>query len=176
MRRSLVTDAPTTATPLPPRRHAHTNVLDTEAATTYSGVMPDFELFTDRSALPTKEPAVTFGKRGTLSINKAAHAAVGSPEAVELLFDRSAQIVGIRAADPKSPHAYRLRANAANGPFIATATAFCRHYGIKTGVARRWPATLDDGVLCLDLSTEGVEIKSNRNGRPKRDDAEAVSG
>lgn len=147
------------------------------AALGYRGPVPNFEVYTKRMVPPTTKPAMTIGKRGTVSINKAAYAALGTPDAVELLFDRADQIMGMRPVDPAANHAYRFRTTARDsGPFIITAVTFCRHYGIPTDIGHRWVAEMDEGILCVDIKTGGVEVTSNRNGHVKREDAAAVSG
>ena len=57
--------------------------------------MADFEVFTRRMVPLVKQPTATLQKRGTMSLNKAAHVALGSPDAVELLYDRAEQIIGM---------------------------------------------------------------------------------
>lgn len=128
--------------------------------------MPNFETFTKRMAPLVKAPYVTIQKRGTISLNAAAHAAIGSPEAVELLYDKSARIVGFRPVDKSAEHAYPLRTSGgkAVGPYILSGTAFTKYYGIDTTVSRRWVGRMVDGVLCIDLTEPGTEVTSNRSG------------
>lgn len=131
--------------------------------------MPQFETFT-RSLVPLKrEPHVTIQRRGTMSLNKSAHVALGSPAAVELLYDAGERIVGLRAVDPRADHAYMVRpTNAANGPFAISAMAFTKFYGIVTDRSLRWPAYLDDGVLCIDLNQQATPVTSNRARRQEQ--------
>jgi hypothetical protein len=136
--------------------------------------VPEFELFTKRMVPLTKAPAVTIGKRGTFSLNRAAQAAIGSPETVELLFAKDERIIGIRPVDSEVSHGYRLRPNSAkeDGQHVVTGTSFCRYYDIDTTVSRRWDVTVEDGMLYIDLKSDAVEVTSNRNGR-SREKAEA---
>jgi hypothetical protein len=63
-----------------------------------------------------------------------------------------------------------------SGTFMVSGTAFFKHYKIDTSEARRYAATINDGVLCLDLSQEGTVVTSNRRGSGKQtqdEDAEA---
>lgn len=128
--------------------------------------MPNFEVFTKRMIPLVKQPFVTIQKRGTISINASSYAALGSPEAVELLYDPAERIVGLRGVDPRSQHAYPLRAAGGkeDGPYVVSGTAFTKFYGIDTEVSRRWVGVLQDGVLCIDLTTEGTTVSSNRSG------------
>ena len=127
----------------------------------------EFETFTRRMVPLVKKPYVTIQKRGTMSFNKAAQAALGEPEAVELLYDKNKNVMGVRGVDPSVQHAYPLRAQANKevGPYIVSGSAFTKYYGIATGVARRFAAEVHDGVLIVDLEhDEGQVVTSNRNG------------
>lgn len=128
--------------------------------------MREFETFTRRMIPLVKKPFVTIQKRGTMSFNKAAHVALGSPEAVELLYDKANDVIGIRAIDPSVDHAYPMRpqANKEEGPYIVSGSAFTKYYGIKTEEARRYSADIEDGVLIIDLRSEGQVVTSNRSG------------
>jgi hypothetical protein len=128
--------------------------------------MRDFETFTRRMIPLVKKPFVTIQRRGTMSFNKAAHVALGSPRAVELLYDKEHEVMGIRPVDPTVDHAYPMRAqaNKDEGPYIVSGAAFTKYYGIKTEVARRFNAEMEDGVLIIDLRSEGQVVTSNRNG------------
>jgi hypothetical protein len=130
------------------------------------GVVREFETFTRRMIPLVKKPFVTIQKRGTMSFNKAAQVALGSPEAVELLYDKENDVMGIRAVDPSVDHAYPMRAqgNKDDGPYIVSGAAFTKFYGIKTEEARRFNAEMEDGVLIIDLRSEGQVVTSNRNG------------
>lgn len=130
-------------------------------------VMPQFEVFRKRMVPLVKEPYVTIQRRGTMSFNKAAHHALGAPEAIELLFDPNEQIIGVRAVDPRAEHAYPIRMTNAETSFIVSGTAFTRYYDIPTDVSRRFRAAMVDGVLCIDLKEGGTEVTSNRKGRTK---------
>lgn len=133
--------------------------------------MPNFETFTKRMAPLAKKPYVTIQKRGTISLNAAAHAALGEPEAVELLYDRDERIVGLRAVSREAEHAYALRPQAGKsvGPYIVSGTAFAKYYKIDTSVSRRWVAQLEGDILCIDLKEAGTEVTSNRSAARRLD-------
>jgi hypothetical protein len=128
-------------------------------------VSPNFEVFTKRMVPMTRQPFVTIQKRGTLSLNKAAQAALGEPEAVELLFDPVERILGLRPVDPKTQHAYPLRSQGGKeiGPYIVAGTAFTKYYNIDTSVSRRWVGVMEDGILTVNVKEEGTVVTSNRN-------------
>ncbi|OLT06219.1 hypothetical protein BJF77_15810 [Kocuria sp. CNJ-770] len=123
-----------------------------------------FEVFDKRMTPLAKAPSVTIQKRGVISLNKAAHDLIGNAETVELLHDRDRQIMALRVTDDSSPHAYAVRKGSKRGPgqAIVSATAFTAHYGIDTTATRRWKPFVEDGMLCVDLTTEGTVITGNR--------------
>ncbi|PZS13022.1 MAG: hypothetical protein DLM57_17740 [Pseudonocardiales bacterium] len=126
--------------------------------------MPNFETFS-RQLLPLKsDPYVTLLKRGTIALNRSAFAALDEPDAVELLYDRERDIVGLRPIDPKADHANYVRRSSPSpsGPWLISAMAFTKFYDIDTSVSRRWAAHLDAGILCADISTAGIAISRNR--------------
>jgi hypothetical protein len=142
-----------------------------------------FEKFTRRLIPLGKEPTVTMQSRGSLTLNLSAFQLIGSPLAVHLLYDRDERIIGIRAADPKDEDAYPPRTlprRGEGGPRIVTAQAFASHYGIDT-TPRRYRATLEDDILCIDLKqpqmpTGSKPTGSNQNGRAKRGNGATGSG
>jgi hypothetical protein len=141
--------------------------------------VPNFEVFTRRMVPLVKAPYVTIQRRGTMSFNKAAHAAMGEPQAVELLFDAGEQIIGVHPVEPATEHAYPIRATSGNqekGPFLVAGTAFTKYYKIDTSVSKRWVGVMADGVLCIDLKQDGTVVTSNRSGRGSREDSTAAGG
>lgn len=127
--------------------------------------MPNFEVFTRRSSPIRKEPLVTIQRKGMFSLNLAAYEALGSPEAVELLYDPDERIVGLRSVNPEAAHAYPVRTMGNGNTRLIAGTAFTHFHGIDTGVARRYSATMYGDVLGIDLKQEGLEVMGP--GRPK---------
>ncbi len=126
--------------------------------------MPRFETFTKRMSPRSTEPYITIQKRGTMSINRASYELLGEPEAVELLFDRSDEVMGLRKVDRSSAHAYPLRGSGSRqSSFMLSGMAFTKYYGIDTSVARRYVAVLEAGVLQANLKGEFTEVVSNRS-------------
>ena len=120
--------------------------------------MPDFETFSRRMLSLQAQPFVTVQRRGSMSLNQSALQALGQPEAVELLYDRSASIIGLHGVDPRAETAYQVRqaSRSASGPWVISAMAFTKFYGIDTSATRRWPAYLEGDVLCVDLTVPPV--------------------
>ncbi len=128
--------------------------------------MPNFEVF-DRKAKPkATQPLVTLQAAGTFSMNEASYEALGEPDEVELLYDPDERIIGFRAAGETSPHSYPIKPQPNGRTYQTGGRAFCSHYGIETGQARRFAAEMIDGVLAIDLKGEAKIV--GRNGRSKK--------
>jgi hypothetical protein len=123
-----------------------------------------WETFQRQRAPLSEEPTITIQRRGTLSLNAAAHSALENPEAVELLFDRSTRRMALRKAEPSTSHAYLVRPLGKGGStWLVSGQAFTRYYGIDSEKAMRWDAKLDsDGLLVVDLNDPGTEVTGNR--------------
>jgi hypothetical protein len=122
-----------------------------------------FETFRRQRAPTTRDPAVTIQKRGTLSLNLPAYAALGQPEAIELLFDRGQRLMGLRGVDPSADSAYVVRPlGRGNSTWLVSGKAFMNYYGIDTEVARRWTGRLEDDLLVLDLKEPGTEVSAGQ--------------
>ena len=110
-----------------------------------------FEVFDKRNTSLRRATSVSIQKRGVISINRAAYTLMGTPECVELLY-RDNGVVGIRGVGDDMPHGYAVRGagrSAGTGPVMVAGSAFTAFYDIDTTVSRRYPARLDDGVLCF---------------------------
>ena len=139
--------------------------------------MPNFEVFTKGMVPVPKEPMVTLQKHGVLSLNAAAVAALGSPAAVELLYDRAEQIIGLRPAEADAPNAYPVWSGKGSAPAQVSAAAFTRYYEIRTGLARRRVAVMKDGVLCIDLKQAGtITSRGRKDTRPAESPADTDGG
>jgi len=128
---------------------------------------PNFEKFRRSRAAFGRQPTITIQKRGLISLSPSAVDRLGNPEAVTLLYDPDDQIVGVAAATPDDPDAFRLRrvGSRADGPRIISAASFTNYYDIDTSTSRRWDAGRVNGVLCISLRTPGTVVVGNRNGR-----------
>ena len=129
-----------------------------------------FEVFDKRSVPTTDQPWMTIQKGGTLSLNRAAFEALGSPEAVQLLFDREEQIIGFKVADPESPIAYPVRQTSPkkqskNSNWVVAGTAFTKHYGIDASSARRFRSKMENEILMVDLKQEHADATGPRARR-----------
>lgn len=131
------------------------------AASTEERLVHQFETFRRTGGVPT-EPLVTIQRRGLISLNSAAYRALGSPVAVELLYNAERSTIALRAVDPHASHSHIVRSTSRSGagPYVISATAFTRFYDIDTSTASRWVARMQDGLLCLDLTSRPVPISA----------------
>jgi hypothetical protein len=127
-----------------------------------------YEVFRRQRVPRALEPHVTIHRRGTIALNTPAWEALGSPTAVELLFDREKQAMAFRAVDASASHGYRLRPNGTSASsFVLSGTAFFQYYEIPlTREARRMAAKINDGVLVVDLKQEGLPLPARRASKP----------
>ena len=127
-----------------------------------------FEVFQKGSAPIPTVPSLTIQKRGLLSLNRAALKLMGDPVAVELLWDADRQVIGLRPVALESPNAYPVRPQSAGsdrGPVLVAGNLFTRFIGIDTSEARRWVPSLEGDILCVDISSPGQRVTSNRSRR-----------
>lgn len=117
-----------------------------------------------RAELP---PSVTITTRGVASLSRSAKDALGDPDEVELLWDANTRTMGIRPAKGERRYAYKVRRPSTGGTAIVTIKAFAEYYGIDTTWARRRPAVIRDGVLCINTAEPGELVTSNRARTPR---------
>ncbi|MFD6565475.1 hypothetical protein [Micromonospora profundi] len=123
-------------------------------------MIPNFEVFHRPKSTPDDTPTVTISP-AAMTLNKAALELLGHPERVELLYDRGQHLMGIRpAGDGDRQSSFKATPTPQGGAKVAH-RSFVNHYGIPAGPARRWPAFLDGGVLCVDLKGGSTLIARN---------------
>ena len=132
--------------------------------------MANFEVFDRRSRPVSHQPTVTLQKRGNFSLNRAAFNALGDPEAVELLYDRTERLIGMRSASLNNRLAYPVRKQQNAASYLIAGNAFNQFYGIETGSTRRWNAVMSDDILVVDLKQQAQVVVSNRDKSQRRSD------
>jgi len=122
-----------------------------------------FETFDKRRASSAPSPFVTIQRKGPLSLNRAAHEAIGEPKTAELLFDRESRKIGVKPVDPTSPRGFPVRPQGKNDSnFMIAGQAFTKYYGIDTSVARRYAAAKEGDMLVIDLNSDSVDVTGPR--------------
>lgn len=130
-----------------------------------------FETFDKRSATSNKQPMVTITRGGPFSMNRAAQEAMGSPEYVELLYDRADKLIGFRPSSEDNPRAFPVRSQGKNAAtFVVAGQAFAKHYELDTSVARRYSVAWkkNEGILVLDLKSDSVDVTGPRAAMKSR--------
>lgn len=120
-----------------------------------------FDRRSARRALST--PELTIQSKGAISMNAAAYEAMGSPGAVELLFDDAQRVMGLRKVGDSTPHAYPIRPIGKGATYVLSAKAFFAFHDLPLGEPVRRVVTIEDDVLIVDLKDPGRVAISNRN-------------
>lgn len=132
-----------------------------------------FEVFQKGSPPVPAIPTVTLQKGGNLSLNRAAHALVGSPEGYELLWDRDLKLVALMPASLSSPNAYPARPQQSSepdkGPLIVAASSFTQYVGLDITRGRRWNVAAKDGMILININDPGTPVISNREKARNRE-------
>jgi hypothetical protein len=117
-------------------------------------------------------------KKGLIALNRSAYALIGDPEAVELLWDADRKVIGVRAAELVNPNAYPARPQSSNttkGPVLVAGTKFTQFIGMDTSRAMRWVPTVEDNILCIDISKPGQLASSNRTAKADSEKTSSAS-
>lgn len=124
-----------------------------------------FEKFERRSRPVSTEPVMAIQKRGTLSMNSAAHALLEEAGTntdsdgrvhTELLFDPDQRLVGFRASDPGTA-TYPIRKQPKSDSYLVTGRAFANFYDIPVGEVRHFRAReLGDGIVGFSLNDDQI--------------------
>jgi hypothetical protein len=91
---------------------------------------------------------VTLGPKKAIMLNEKAYEALGSPAAVEFMFEENHKIIGLKPIDPRKDNAFPIKPKKGSRHHVIRAAAFCTHVGIK----------VDRTVLFndIDIDNEGV--------------------
>lgn len=115
--------------------------------------MPNWETFTLQGARGVMEKRVSLNVRGVFTLNQLAYDELGKPDAVELLYDKEAHLIGLKPSDRTIKYSYEVRRQGENKSYLIGARAFCSYYGIDLTSTRRFDeVTIIDGVMVLDTT------------------------
>jgi hypothetical protein len=119
-----------------------------------------FELFQKGCVTPGAPiggPFVSIQKRGDFSISRLALEMIGSPAAVELLYDKAECLIAFRPAPPESRNAYRVRFNKSKVEYNSAAhvsgKSFLKYHGIAIPLkAEQYaPTVTPEGYLAIRI-------------------------
>lgn len=91
---------------------------------------------------------VTLGPKKAIMLNEVAYEALGSPAAVEFMFDENRKAIGLKPIDPRRSNAFPIKPKKGSRLRVIRAAAFCTHVGIN----------VDRTMLFndVDIDNEGV--------------------
>jgi hypothetical protein len=122
--------------------------------------MPTWERLQKRLRLSDEEPSIGISRRGELNLNRAAYERLGSPERVEVLFDRVEKLIGLRAVKRGKDEGYSVYQG---GSFWRiSAKPLARLFGLGGRPARRYSVVLVGDVLTLDLKEEEAPASAEK--------------
>jgi hypothetical protein len=101
------------------------------------------------------EPRVTlFGARHTFYLNGLAWVTMGSPSAVEFMYDGNTRRIGICPTDPRKKNAFKVMLHGKGTFRRISGAAFCQHIRLKVNgtILFLEPEFDSDGMLTLDLN------------------------
>lgn len=129
--------------------------------------MPNFEGFRHRRTVTSTKPEGSIQRpRGILGLNAAAYRLLKEPAAVELLYDRDDQIIGVRAEDPEAAWAYTMRKQKNSQSYVVAAKAFFDYYGISLdGPSEKYSVQMYGDILGIDLKGDRIEVIGSRRKR-----------
>jgi len=110
--------------------------------------------------------------KGTITLGIGAMTSLKKPGYVELLYERSHKMVGIRAADAQTPGAFRVRKETASSTWSIAARSFCVAAKIPLGKAQRFTGAMEGDVLAFHLD-KGIPARIQR--APKGSNGAAAS-
>lgn len=111
---------------------------------------------------------ITLNPRGVILLNRRAYECIGSPGAVELMYDEDEQVIGLRPKDIRHSNAFPLKTKGTNGRKytykVISASPFCKHFSIepKGTILFTQPDLDNDGTLQLPL---GSAVSVGRGSR-----------
>lgn len=107
------------------------------------------------SYIRSEVPRVTLGPRGDIYLNSKAWEALGSPEAVELLYDHGRRVVGLKPIDPWEQYSFPVRAKRrSNGKVIHASPFFVDiNIRLKRTVIFNRAHMEDDGIMELPIDS-----------------------
>ncbi len=100
----------------------------------------------------------TLNRKGEIVINRTAYERMGTPAAVNLLYDRVNNRIGLQPTSPHMRDAYPLSRSSRHGAQKIRAYRLLTEFGIDVAETLEFPTARfdDDGVLILDLRAARV--------------------
>lgn len=102
---------------------------------------------------------VTLSPKKNIMLNEAAFEALGSPAAIEFMFDENNKRIGLKPIDPRKENAFPVKPKKGTRQRMIHAAAFCVHLGINVDhtVLFNGVDIDNEGVMSLDI-TRSINI------------------
>src|SRR5215470_19291959 len=116
---------------------------------------------------------VTMNPRGFIVMSRVVYERLGAPKAVELLFDKVNNRIGLKPTSPQMRDAYPVGPSGRHGGKIVRAYRLMQEYGLDLPETIQFHnAEIDtDGILILDLRTARVSSRakgSKKEAKPSK--------
>ena len=104
---------------------------------------------------PSKELRVTLNHRYVFYLNSVAYDALEQPAAVELKFDGTRRIIGLKPTDARRRNAFLLKQHTVGRYKKINASAFCKHFRLHVEGTNLFDAAelTDEGILELPMDS-----------------------
>ncbi len=114
--------------------------------------MAKWIVFKQQGSRSASTKRVSLSVRGVITLNQLAYEELGSPQAVELLFDPEEKLIGLRPVEKSVRHGYRVRKQGKNNSYLIGAKAFCNFNSIEHSETKAFnEVAMDDDVMVLNL-------------------------
>ena len=94
---------------------------------------------------------ISLAPNGIIRFSESALAALGNPQYVALMFDRSRLVIGIRNLERGENDGFQVNRAILGRTCYISAKAFVTYYSLDYGRTRRLPAFMQGRVLCAPL-------------------------
>ena len=107
---------------------------------------------------------VTINYKSSLMLNRAAFEAIGRPAAVELLFDQTYGIIGVKPVRPDAHNAFPVKPILRGSYRRINAVSFCLHFELRIEKTMLFlePSIEPAGVLELNLAKTMTVTRGSR--------------
>lgn len=116
---------------------------------------------------------VTMNPKGEIVLNSTAFQRMGAPEAFQIFFNRTNNLIALRPAYAASKNAYPARKRGRRDARVVRAYRLLHEFGLRVPDTIEFPdAEIDrEGQLVLDLRTARVSPRAHSQCRKKRQEA-----
>ena len=131
--------------------------------TTENAAAPSFEFFEGNLSVSSSRPQITVRRGGLMVLTQAAVAMLGDGVShVQLAYDASTGIVGIRSCNEDTAGRYTLRSQKKSPSRLVGGKRFFQHHGLEIAEAKTYAAEdFGDGIVGLRLQADQSESETD---------------